>query len=112
MNTNSLISSAFRPSAMDLRDLRLVLAIVDSGGITRASEELNVTQSALSHQLRQLEEGLGVELFSRIRKRLVLTPAGQELAERARSIVSDVSALEEDLRRQSAGWHGTMRIAT
>jgi LysR family transcriptional regulator, regulator for metE and metH len=109
---DGLISSSFRPAAMDLRDLRLVLAIVDSGGLTRASEQLNVTQSALSHQLRQLEGTLGVELFARIRKRLVLTAAGEELAERARPIVSDLSALEEDLRRRSSGWHGTLRIAT
>ncbi len=102
----------FRPSAVEMRDLRLVLAIVDSGGLTRASEQLNVTQSALSHQLRQLESSLGVELFARIKKRLVLTAAGEELAERARPIVHDLSALEEDLRRRSAGWHGTLRIAT
>lgn len=112
MTSELLISSSFRPSAMDLRDLRLILAIVDSGGLTRASEQLNVTQSALSHQLRQLEGALGVELFARIRKRLVLTAAGEELAERARPIVSDISALEEDLRRRSSGWHGTLRIAT
>ncbi|MGZ5440634.1 MAG: LysR family transcriptional regulator [Thermoanaerobaculia bacterium] len=110
--TELLISSSFRPAAMDVRDLRLVLAIVDSGGLTRASEQLNVTQSALSHQLRQLESALGVELFARIRKRLVLTAAGEELAERARPIVSDISVLEEDLRRRSSGWHGTLRIAT
>lgn len=112
MNSESLIASSFRPAAMDLRDLRLVLAIVDSGGLTRASEQLNVTQSALSHQLRQLETALGVELFARIRKRLVLTAAGEELAVRARPIVSDLAALEEDLRRRSSGWHGTLRIAT
>jgi LysR family transcriptional regulator for metE and metH len=112
MSSELLISSSFRPAAMDLRDLRLVLAIVDTGGLTRASEQLNVTQSALSHQLRQLEGALGVELFARIRKRLVLTAAGEELAERARPIVSDLSALEEDLRRRSSGWHGTLRIAT
>ena len=106
------IDEQFRPSAMELRDLRLVLAIVDSGGLTRASEQLNVTQSALSHQLRQLESSLGVELFARIKKRLVVTAAGEELAERARPIVHDLSALEEDLRRRSSGWHGTLRIAT
>lgn len=112
MSSELLIGSSFRPAAMDLRDLRLVLAIVDSGGLTRASEQLNVTQSALSHQLKQLESALGVELFARIRKRLVLTAAGEELAVRARPIVSDLAALEEDLRRRSSGWHGTLRIAT
>lgn len=106
------IDEYFRPAAMELRDLRLVLAIVDNGGLTRASEQLHVTQSALSHQLRQLEAALGVELFARIKKRLVLTAAGEELAERGRPIVSDLSSLEEDLRRRSSGWHGTLRIAT
>ncbi len=102
----------FRPIALEARHLRLVLAIVDEGGVTRASERLNLTQSALSHQLKQIEESLGVPLFLRVKKRLVPTEAGAELVARARQILSDLGALEDDIRRRAAGWRGTLRIST
>ena len=102
----------FRPAPLDARHLRLVLAIVDEGGLTRAGERLNVTQSALSHSLRQIETSLGVPLFVRARKRLVLTPAGEELVARSRAILADLDSLEDDLRRRAAGWRGTLRLAT
>ena len=103
---------AFRPLALEARHLRLVLAIVDEGGVTRASERMNLTQSALSHQLKQIEASLGVPLFLRVKKRLVPTEAGAELVARARQILADLGALEDDIRRRAAGWRGTLRIST
>src|SRR5687767_5850457 len=100
---------AFRPLALEARHLRLVLAIVDEGGVTRASERMNLTQSALSHQLKQIEASLGVPLFLRVKKRLVPTEAGAELVARARQILADLGALEDDIRRRAAGWRGTLR---
>lgn len=104
--------SPFRPMALDSRHLRLILTIVDEGGLTRASERLNVTQSALSHQLKQIENSLGLQLFMRVRKRLVLTEAGRELVDGARQIVTDIASLEENLRRRATGWRGSLRIST
>jgi LysR family transcriptional regulator for metE and metH len=52
-----------RPLHLDLRHLRLVAAMADSGGQTRAAKRLNLTQSALSHQLRELESRIGTPLF-------------------------------------------------
>ncbi len=102
----------FRPLALEMRHLRLVVAIVDGGGVTRASERLNLTQSALSHQLRQIEESLGVQLFLRVKKRLVPTEAAPELVARGRQVLAEVEMLEDDLRRRAAGWRGSLRIAT
>jgi LysR family transcriptional regulator, regulator for metE and metH len=103
---------AFRPVPLDVRHLRLVVAIVDEGGLTRAGERLNLTQSALSHQLKQIEDSLGVQLFTRTKRQLVPTPAGEELIERARRILSDITDLETDLRERGSGQRGKLRLAT
>ena len=102
----------FRPLPLEVRHLRLVVAIVDEGGLTRAGAKLHLTQSALSHQLKQIESSLGVTLFARTRKRLVLTEAGAELVERARAILAEIGELENDLRDRASGRRGTLRIAT
>jgi LysR family transcriptional regulator for metE and metH len=100
------------PAPIDTRTLRLVLAIVDEGGLTRAARRLNLTQSALSHQLKQVEGVLGVPLFLRQQRRMVLTDAGQRLLERARPIVADLDALGDEMRDHAAGARGRLRIAT
>src|SRR5688500_1801460 len=102
----------FRPLPLEVRHLRLVVAIVEEGSLTRAGERLNLTQSALSHQLRQIEDSLGVSLFTRAKKRLVLTDAGEELTARARRILTEIADLESDLRQRASGRRGKLRIAT
>jgi LysR family transcriptional regulator, regulator for metE and metH len=106
------LEPAFRPIPLEVRHLRLMIAIVEEGGLTRAGERLNLTQSALSHQLKQIEGSLGVALFTRIKKRLVLTEAGAELVERSRRILADIAELESDLRERAAGHRGKLRMAT
>ena len=101
-----------RATPIDSRHLRLILAIVDEGGLTRAARRMHVSQSALSHQLRQTEEALGVPIFLRNKRRLVLTDAGRRLLERARPIVADLEVLGEELREHAAGTRGRLRIAT
>ncbi len=102
----------FRPLPLEVRHLRLVVAVVEEGGLTRAGERLNLTQSALSHQLKQIESSLGVSLFTRVKKRLVLTDSGAELVERARRILADITELVSYLREHASGKRGTLRIAT
>ena len=97
---------------VESRHLRLVLAIVDEGGLTRAGRRLHLSQSALSHQLKQIEAQLGVPLFLRVRRRMVLTDAGRRLVDRARPIVSELDALGDDLQHHATGERGTLRIAT
>jgi LysR family transcriptional regulator for metE and metH len=101
-----------RPLALEIRHLRLVLAIAQTGGVGRAGERLHLTQSALSHQLREIERRLGVALFDRIRNRLVLTEAGTRLLESARRVLADVGALEGELRERAVGRRGVLRITT
>lgn len=111
MTTPSALSALPAPP-LDSRHLRLLLAIVDRGGLTRAAHGLHLSQSALSHQLRQIESTLGVPAFLRLNRRLVLTDAGRLLVERARPIVGELDALAQDLRQHIAGGHGRLRIAT
>ena len=97
---------------LEIRHLKLVEAIAGEGTMTRAAGRLYISQSALSHQLTALEAGLGVTLFRRIPRGMVLTDAGEKLLDCARSVLRSV----EDARRQvsdpEAAAHGTLRIST
>ncbi|WP_449397753.1 LysR family transcriptional regulator [Chryseobacterium wanjuense] len=63
---------------MEIRHLKLIKAIVEEGGITKASDKLHLTQSALSHQLKEAEQKLGTDIFTRNNKKLILTEAGEK----------------------------------
>jgi DNA-binding transcriptional LysR family regulator len=78
---------------MDIRQLRSVVAIVDCGGVTRAAEELHVAQPSLSQTIRTLERELGVALFRRAGRRLVLSAAGEALVGPARQVLRDVDTV-------------------
>jgi DNA-binding transcriptional LysR family regulator len=75
---------------MDLRRLRLFLAVVDGGGMTRAAESEHVSQPSVSQAMRELETELGTPLFHRVGRRVRLTPAGEALVEPARQVLRDV----------------------
>jgi LysR family transcriptional regulator, glycine cleavage system transcriptional activator len=70
---------------------------------TKAAEELHLTQSAISHRVRALEEELGVALFNRLTRQLTLTPAGQALAPRVERAVADIARTIADLDAGSEG---------
>lgn len=72
---------------LDTSALRAVLAVADSGGVTRAAGILNLTQSAVSMQIRRLEEALGVQLFIRAARKMVPSPEGEKLISYARRIM-------------------------
>lgn len=95
---------------LELRDLQMVAAIAASGSVTRASTELHRTQSAVSHQLRAVEERLGTALFLRAGKRMVATAAGDRVLAAARRVLEDLRATEEDLRRLGSGESGLLRV--
>jgi LysR family transcriptional regulator, regulator for metE and metH len=97
---------------LELRHLRLVAEISDAGSMTRAAERLFLTQSALSHQLRDIEARLGTPLFSRVGRRMVLTAAGRRVLESARRIVGEVQRVEEDVRRLAGHADGVIRVCT
>ena len=97
---------------LELRHLQLVEAITSEGSVTRAAERLNVTQSALSHQLREIEDRLGTPLFLRVNRRLALAPAGQRLLVSAQRVLADVRAAEEDIARLANHQDGVIRVST
>jgi LysR family transcriptional regulator for metE and metH len=97
---------------VEVRHLRLVSAVADLGSLTKAGERLHLTQSALSHQLRDIEARLGTPLFLRIGKRLVLTPAGTRLLASAREVLDRLQQAEDDIRQLGRDRAGVLRITT
>jgi LysR family transcriptional regulator, regulator for metE and metH len=97
---------------LELRHLQMVLAIHEASSVTAASERLNVTQSALSHQLKEIEARLQTQLFLRVRKKMVLTAAGQAVLRAARPILQQVEAAEEEIRLLNDDHAGTITIST
>lgn len=93
-----------------LRQLQCLVAVADLLHFRRAAERLNLSQPALSAQVAQLEDHLGVLLLERTRRRVLLTPVGREVAERARAILRDVADLEEAARQAQAPLSGTLRM--
>ncbi len=96
---------------LEMKHLRAVKAIHDAGGLARAAELLNLTQSALSHQIKGLETQTGQELFIRRAKPLRLSPQGRKLLALAERVLPEVAALEEDLCGDGAGRVGRLHIA-
>jgi LysR family transcriptional regulator for metE and metH len=96
---------------IEFRHLRTIKAIHDTGGLARAADVLNMTQSALSHQIKGIEDQAGVELFVRRAKPLRLSPAGMKLLAAAEEILPRVAALEEEFAGLIAGKAGRLHIA-
>src|SRR6185312_16572373 len=97
---------------LEIRHLQLVSAVADLGSLTRAGDRLHLTQSALSHQLRDIESRLGTPLFLRIGKRLVLTPAGERLLVSAKEVLQRLERTEEEIRQMSRDRAGVLRMTT
>jgi LysR family transcriptional regulator for metE and metH len=96
---------------IEFRHLRTIKAIHDSGGLARAADQLNITQSALSHQIKGIEDQAGVELFVRRSKPLKLSSAGMRLLAAAENILPQVAALEAEFEGLIAGKSGRLHIA-
>jgi len=96
---------------IELRHLRTIRAFHQAGGIARAADLLHITQSALSHQIKGLEDQAGVELFVRRSKPLKLSAAGMRLLRAAERILPEVAALEEEFSGLREGQAGRLHIA-
>lgn len=96
---------------LEFRHLRTIKAIHEAGGLAKAADILNITQSALSHQVKGLEDQAGVELFVRRTKPLRLSSAGHRLLRLAEKILPEVAALEEDFAGLRSGKTGRLHIA-
>ena len=97
---------------LEVRHLSLVNEIASTGSVTRAAERLHLTQSALSHQLRDIESRLGTQLFLRLGKRMVLTPPGERVLGAAKRVLDEIGRAEEDLKLMSQNGKGVLRLCT
>ena len=96
---------------IEFRHLRTIKAIHEAGGLARAADQLHITQSALSHQVKGLEDQAGVELFVRRSKPLKLSAAGKRLLALAEKVLPEVEALEADFDGLLSGRTGRLHIA-
>ena len=96
---------------IEFRHLRSIQAIHEAGGLARAADLLNITQSALSHQIKGLEDQAGVELFVRRSKPLKLSAAGHRLLSAAQRILPEMAALEAEFEGLRSGKSGRLHIA-
>lgn len=97
---------------LEIRHLKLLAAVAEQGSITEAGRSLHLTQSALSHQLRDAEDKLGTALFLRLGKKMVLTPAGEKLLESARKVLDELHCAEAQIEGLSGGTRGVIRVST
>lgn len=97
---------------MEIRHLKLIKAIVEEGGITKAIDKLHLTQSALSHQLKEAEYQVGTKIFLRNNKKLVLTKAGEKIYQTALEILEKLSDTEKEIKQLVFGETGEIRIST
>jgi LysR family transcriptional regulator for metE and metH len=83
---------------IEIRHLHLIKEIAETGNMTRASKKLFLTQPSLSHQLKELESRLGTQLFLRINKNMVLTPAGEKILQAAGEILPKIVSIEGEIK--------------
>jgi LysR family transcriptional regulator, regulator for metE and metH len=96
---------------LEFRHLRTIRAIHQAGGLARAADMLNMTQSALSHQVKGLEDQAGIELFVRRSKPMTLSAAGLRMLKLAERILPEIDALEEEFQALKSGKTGRLHIA-
>jgi len=96
---------------IEFRHLRTIKAIHDFGGLARAADQLNITQSALSHQIKGLEDQAGIELFVRRSKPMKLSAAGVRLLRLAEQILPQIEAMQAEFSALRGGETGRMHIA-
>jgi DNA-binding transcriptional LysR family regulator len=97
---------------LNLDQLRTLLEVLDLGSFSAAARRLNLTQPAVSLQIRELERRFGVRLIERMGKQAHATAPGRELVEAAQRIFRDCDLAEAAMRRFREGWIGRVHIGT
>src|SRR5580704_3479746 len=96
---------------LKLKDLRYLVAVADLRHFGRAAARCFVSQPTLSAQLRKLEESLGVQLIERRPRRTALTPAGEQIAQRARAMLADADSIVAMAQASRDPLAGPLRVA-
>ncbi|MEL6558554.1 MAG: LysR family transcriptional regulator [Bacteroidota bacterium] len=97
---------------ISIQHLKLVNVVVKEGSITKAAEKLCLSQPALSHQLKTLEEKIDLKVFNRIHKKLVLTEAGNLLFQTSEKLLTSMHKLDRQLQEIRGGTKKTIRLST
>jgi DNA-binding transcriptional LysR family regulator len=97
---------------MELGQLRVFLAVMDTGSVTRAAETVGLSAGAVSQQLRALSAGLGVELFVRAGRKIAPTAEALRLAEHARAVLHQVGRMEQEFRKDERSDNRPFHFAT
>ncbi|MEM7124671.1 MAG: LysR family transcriptional regulator, partial [Pseudomonadota bacterium] len=95
-----------------LDDLQAFVTIAEFGGFARASDELNITQSALSRRIKKLEDALGARLLDRTTRRVSVSTVGEEFLPEAMRIVDEFNQSLSDIRDLIQVRTGTVAIST
>jgi len=97
---------------MEVRQLKAFLAIAEAKTFTAGAKIVNITQAAVSMQIRQLEDELGMSLFTRTPRRVILTEAGEHLLQRARKILREHDAAVAEIAELAGAEYGRLRIGS
>lgn len=97
---------------LDLVSLRALLAVANLESLRAASEQLNLSVSAVSRRLSELEGAFGLKFFERHSRGVEITPAGRLMAERARELFGVIEATQRDLRTMQSGERGSVAVST
>ena len=96
---------------VSLDQWRALAAVVDTGSYAKAAELLNKSQSSVTYAVQQLQSSLGVKAFEIKGRKAALTPTGQLLYRRGRTLLEEAEALEHAAQKLSAGWEAEIGIA-
>jgi DNA-binding transcriptional LysR family regulator len=97
---------------MEIRQLKAFLAIAEAKTFTAGARRVNVTQAAISMQIRQLEDEVGIQLFTRTPRRVILTQAGEFLLGRARNILREHDSALQEIAEIAGAEYGRLRIGS
>lgn len=97
---------------MEIKYFRLIKSIEEEGSIANSAEKLFLTQSALSHQLRELEERLGFKVFHRSRNKWLLTDEGRELYQLGNTVLDSIAKGFQNIKNLQAGSKGRIKVST
>ncbi len=97
---------------MELRHLKLIDTVAREGSLSKASDKLHLTQSALSHQLKEIEQEMGVLMFHRVNKRLEISEAGKIIRRAALNVQQELTKALQEIDKLQHGSQGEIRLST
>jgi LysR family transcriptional regulator, regulator for metE and metH len=97
---------------MEIRHFKLIKAVVEEQNLTKAAERLFLSQSALSHQLKEIEQAYQTQFFIRVNKKMILSPSGERLLQSADLVLNELEKLKTDLKQLNSPEIGNIRFTT